>query len=48
MTKELLKKLEEDKIDMAVLASDEEVSKNFNVEYVEEIQDIFIASEEFK
>lgn len=48
MTMELLKKLEEDKIDMAVLASDEEISKKFNVEYVEEIQDIFIASEEFK
>lgn len=47
MTKELLKKLDEDKIDMAVIASDEESCKDFNIEYVEEIQDIFIASEEF-
>jgi len=47
MTKELLKKLDEDKIDIAVIASDEETCKDFNIEYAQEIQDIFIASEEF-
>ncbi len=47
MTKELLKKLEEDKIDIAIIASDDETCKEFNVEYVEEIQDIFVASDEF-
>jgi len=48
MTKELLKKLNEDRIDIAIIASDEEVSKDFNIQYVEDIQDIFIASNEFK
>lgn len=47
MTKELLKKLNEDKIDIAIIASDEETCKDFNVEYTQEIQDIFIASPEF-
>jgi len=48
MTNELLKKLNEDKIDIAIIASDEEVCKDFNVECVQDIQDIFIASDEFK
>lgn len=48
MTKELLKKLNEDKIDVAIIASDEDLSKDFNVEYTQDIQDIFIASKEFE
>ena len=47
MTKELLKKLNEDKIDIAIIASDNDSCKEFNIEYSEDIQDIFIASEEF-
>lgn len=47
MTNELLKKLEEDKLDIAIIASEEDSCREFNVEYIEEIQDIFISSYDF-
>ncbi len=46
-TDEMLKNLENGKLDMAVIATDKMKYKNFDIVYSEEIQDIFISNREF-
>lgn len=46
-TSEMLRNLENGKLDIAILATDEIKYKNFNIVYSEEIQDIFIANSDF-
>lgn len=48
MTKEILNNLENGKIDIAIVVSEENNFRGFNIEYEEEVEDIFIASNEFK
>ncbi len=48
MTDTLISKLEQDKIDIAIIADTNTNWKNLNVEYSEEIQDIFIANNSYK
>lgn len=47
ITTEVLKSLENGKVDIAIITSDNINYKNFNIVYSEEIQDIFIASKDF-
>lgn len=48
MTKEILNNLENGKIDIAIVVSEENNFRGLNIEYEEEVEDIFIASNEFK
>ena len=47
MTSELLKKLENGKIDIAIITSDNTNYNNLNVVYSEEINDIFVANKDY-
>ena len=47
ITTEVLKSLENGKVDIAIITSDNINYKNFKIVYSEEIQDIFIASKDF-
>ena len=47
MTSELLKSLENGKIDLAIITTDKLEYKGFNIEYSRDIQDIFIANKEY-
>lgn len=47
MTSEILKSLENGKIDMAIITTDKLEYKGFNVEYSKNIQDVFIADKEY-
>ena len=47
-TSEILKNLENGKIDIAIITTEKNVNKNLNIVYSEDIQDIFIANKEYK
>lgn len=47
MTSELLKSLENGKVDLAIIPTDKLEYKGFNIEYSREIQDIFVANKEY-
>lgn len=47
MTSEILKSLENGKVDLAIIPTDKLEYKGFNIEYSRDIQDIFIANKEY-
>ena len=47
MTSELLKSLENGKVDLAIISTDRLEYKGFNIEYSRDIQDVFIANKEY-
>lgn len=48
ITSEILKNLENGKIDLAIITTEKNVNKNLNIVYSEDIQDIFVANKDYK